>query len=392
MKIAPVSTFSYRNNLNQKSPSKISFGDIDGDRIIINSKAKEIRMLSPQWEILNAQFKILQHQNSNIEQLGKKLMQEGYTMRFVAKEIQDNAQALAKGSIAKFDEALELVNEVKERNFESYYSYDYACGWSKREVERSPEGYLITEYDADDEMEAIRRVKISQDRIIFQDIRYVSGLIDEYVFDKDSKQLLFLTLGKSEGLAGGYKAQEQYAYDYTGELFSYARDYKTTKNADETIGEIYYFEPSRIQKYYKNYFNGGEPFKTTADKVLYFTREGCTRADIDYKEIDEKETVKRQFLFDTHGNIDACANDLKTEPHGLTSASSVYTYKNGILDKIISQYEAYCDNGVASAQKIFAYNRDLWHLITCGVKNRGIIGENYQIDNCMCEKTAKLYR
>ena len=94
-------------------------------------------------------------------------------------------------------------------------------------------------------------------------------------------------------MTGGYKAQEEYMYRHTGELYSYAKGYKTTKDADETIEQIYYFDLNQIRKYYQNYFNGGESNRTSASHVLYFSEEGCTRADMGYNETEEKETISR---------------------------------------------------------------------------------------------------
>lgn len=392
MKIAPVQNFNCKNSFNQRVASRISFGDIDGDRIIISSKPKEIRILSPQWEILNAQSNILHYQNSNIVELGKKLMQEGYSMEFSTKNIQSYANSLALESLPKLDEALELYEDAKARDFQSYYSYDYACGWSKREIEKVEGGIEITEYDNDDEAEALRRVKITPDRVIYKDIRYVSGLIDEYVFDRNSKQLLALTLGKNEGLFGGYKAEEIYEFDSEGKLYSYARGYKTTKDADETIDEIYYFDEEHIQKYCRNYFNGGEPFKTTASKILYFTEKGCTRADLDFKDTEAKQTISKQYLFDTHGNIDAYVSELAIKQNGITTAPVIYIYKSGIMDKVMTKYEAFNDNKVATAQKVFAYDLNYYHIGSCTLKNRGFVDENYKIENCMGEKIAHFYR
>ncbi|MBR3605369.1 MAG: hypothetical protein IKL52_05015, partial [Candidatus Gastranaerophilales bacterium] len=341
MKIAPVSNTLLQKHAKFKISTPISFGDIDGDSIVINGKAKEIPMMSPQWEFLKMNFSMLNHRCIPFYETGQKLMNDAYLMEHGALGMINKASLLSENSLEKFDEAMALVEEVEQRNFESYYSFDYASGWSKREVEKTPEGYVITEYDADDEAEAIRRVKIGRESVTFQDIRYVSGLIDEYVFDRNSKQLLALTLGKSEGLSGGYKAQEQYTFNYDGELFSYSKDYKTTKDADETIGQIYYFESNQIKNYYQNYFNGGEPFKTTADIALHFGENGCTRADLRYKETNDTEFASRQYLFDTHGYIDACINGLKSQKHGLTSASSVYLYKNGAPNQILTKYETY---------------------------------------------------
>ena len=58
----------------------------------------------------------------------------------------------------------------------------------------------------------------------------------------------------------------------------------------------------------------------------------------------------------------------------------------------MTKYEAFCDNGIATAQKIFTYDTNSFHIGSCGLKNRGLVGKNYQIDDCMCEKIAHFYR
>lgn len=397
MNIAPIQNCNLKTAIAKRVKSSPSFGDMnfaDEISIVPNSKRKpkEVRLMSPMWDFLHAQFIILMHKNSSIQDKGKKLMQEGWSMRFATKNLQDKAQELAINSKTEFQECIELLDDIKQHDYKSYRSNDYSSGWSKIEIERNYEGTIITEYDNDDEMEALRRLRISSDIITYQKVRYFSGLIDEYIFDKNSGQLLTLTVGKREFLSDGYKAEQVYNYDSNGELKSYLTNYKATSNSD-SADEYFVFDFGIIKKYYKDYYAGGHKSQTCASKILTFTKEGCTQADINYKDIlDDKKTVSKQYLFDTHGNIDTCLIDLKEEQNGLITSPEVFMYKKGILDEVATKYKSYKNNNVVTADKLFRFKLAGQHGGSCYLKNMGILGDNYQIDDCKSEKVAIFYK
>lgn len=394
MNITSIQNFSFRNNIIKRTNNTISFGDSDGDKIIISDpkKPKEIRVTTPVWDFLNAQFLVLRNKNTAIQEEGKKLMREGWSMQFTTKKLYDDAQEIVIKSKQEYEECLQLVEAFKAHDYKSYRSNDYASGWSKREVERDHYGTTITEYDNDDEMEALRRLHISPDVFTYQKIRYFSGLIDEYVFDRQSGQLLSFVEGKSEFLSNGYKAQKVYNFNSDGELISYMENFKTKTNAD-SADKYYEFESGAIKKYQQDYYTGGVQIKTSASKILSFTDEGCVQADINYKDVlDGKKTISKQFLFDTHGNIDACACDLQEDKNGLTTASTVYMYENDILKQAAVKYKAYKGNNTVSAEKLFNFKLAGQLGGSCCLKNMGVLADNYKINNCMSEKIAIFYK
>ena len=403
MNIASIQGFRFQNNtrLNSFSRANISFGDIDYDRIDLNEKSKpeprKIAIMTPYYDMLEAQFKIHRSSANNIyETQGRALMQEGYSMKFRAKQIQNDAQELAQKSKEKFDEGMELFKDAKEHNFKEYRNQDHSEYWSRREVEKTAGATIITEYDDDDESEVLRRVKITSDKMILEDVRYFSGLVDEYVFDLESQQLLEATFGKSEFVRGGYKAEKSYSYSYEGELLQYFIDFKTTRNADISAGEYFIFNPEYIEQYYQGYSAGGDKFTTSADKNLTFEDGQCTGANIGLKDVDGGEkSISREFFFDTHGNIDSIAINLKEKTNGLTTAPTIYTFEKGILNHAYKDYKAFEANGTASAKKVFTFYLGTFgpcKIGSCELNGKGLIGKKHQIQNCMSEKIAEFYR
>ncbi|MBQ4646356.1 MAG: hypothetical protein IJB79_03310 [Candidatus Gastranaerophilales bacterium] len=396
MNIAPINNhLSKTRNLSpiliKRINSSPSFGDIDGDRIILGPKIKphEIRALSPEWDKLRAQGKLLLSKRSKLYEHGKNLIQEGYIMKHRTQELQVKAQTLSKESQVIYDEAFSLLEDAIKHDFQTYRNKDRSQYWSKREIERSWDGTTITEYDDEDEGEVLRRVKISDDKVKYEKMNYFSGAVTEYVFDRDSRQLTSLTIGKKDRLRGGYDAEELYTYDCDGNLFEYAKDYEITKNADVSADQYYIFDSKHIKTFYLNYYSGGSPHTTSASKVLEFANGEFIKANIFYRDITDKETrIGDQYLHDTHGNITTYAHKLKQEGNGLTSAEHVFGFKSGVVDSILVDYKAFSQNGTASAKKKYTVGNYGHNITSCSVNNQGLFGANHQINDCMSEKIA----
>ena len=392
--ISKYSTVSNKTSFQARNNNPISDNDIDSFSLSTqNQKQNIIRSLSPQWEVLRIKGNLMYAKRNKIRTLGKALMQEGYTMEKRFPSMQKEAAEIAEQSKEKFKDALNLIQEAKANNYRTIYNKDSSQYWSRRDIQREPDEIIITEYDDDDTSEVLRKIRLQPEKIIVEDVRYFSGYVDEYVFDRESGTLISLTKGKNETLSGGYKAEESYSYHYTGELQEYKQNIKVTKNHDESASKYYTFDKNAITKYFESYFVGGEECHITAEKVLSFTNGELTQADIKFKDIiDGEKTSSKQFLFDTRGNIDAYVTHLKETPNGIITAQDVYNYKDGIIEQMLSDYEAFVHNKIVSAKNLFKINWNQFFVESCETNNKGLLGDKYRIEDCHSEKLARFFK
>ena len=258
MKISVISKYSpvtNKTSFQARNNNPISDNDIDSFSLSTqNTKQNIIRSLSPQWEVLRIKGNLMYAKRNEIRTLGKALMQEGYSLEKRFPSMQKEAAEIAEQSKEKFEDALNLIQEAKANNYRTIYNKDSSQYWSRRDIQREPDGIIITEYDDDDTSEVLRKIRLQPEKIIVEDVRYFSGYVDEYVFDRESGTLISLTKGKNETIAGGYKAEESYNYHYSGELQEYKQKIKVTKNHDESASRYYTFDKKFVTKYFENYF------------------------------------------------------------------------------------------------------------------------------------------
>lgn len=392
--ISQCSPVTSKTSFQAKNNNPLTDNDIDSFSLSTkNTKPNIIRSLSPLWEVLRIKGNLMYAKRNEIRTLGKRLMQEGYSLEKRFPSMQKEAAEIAEQSKEKFEDALNLIQEAKENNYGTIYNKDSSQYWSRRDVQKTPDGIVITEYDDDDTSEVLRKIRLQSEKIIVEDVRYFSGYVDEYVFDRESGTLISLTKGKNEALTGGYKAEESYIYHYTGELEEYKQNIKVTKNHDESASRYYTFDKKFLTKYFENYFVGGEECHITADKVLSFTNGELTQGDIKFKDvIDGEKTSSKQFLFDTRGNIDAYVTNLKEKPNGIITAQNVYNYKDGIIEQMMSDYEAFIDNKIVSAKNLFRINWNQFFVESCEINNKGLLGDKYRIEDCHSEKLARFFK